>query len=336
LSVTYAKPYLSIAEQVALLQRRGMAVPDAAAAERWLYLVGYYRVSGYSYVWRQQQPGTQVRSDDFLPRGTQFQQVVDLYEFDRNLKQLILQGLERIEIMMRVRVGHTLGRRDTYGHENPACLDVEFTRQRLRRGRTLPSLHHSWMEDAAKKQARSKEDFVEHYRQRYGGHLPVWVVTEILDFGSLSYLYSGLLLPDRAEIALELDIVNVAGLGNEAALVNWMRTLNYVRNVCAHHSRLWNRNMDEKIAPKHLAALPELAHIANVATTASVNTPTSATTRVYAAIAVLTYLIEHSCPAPTWKSSLIAALTTDLPATGRSLSEMGFPGNWASEPLWTS
>lgn len=336
LLVTYAKPYLSISEQVALLQRRGLVVPDVAAAERWLYLVGYYRASGYSYVWRQQQPGTQDRSDDFQP-GTRFQQVVDLYEFDRSLKQLILQGLERVEIMMRVRVGHVLGRRDPYGHEIPACLDVEFTKPRLRgSGRTVPSVHSDWLQDAAKKQTRSREDFVEHYRRRYGGRLPVWVVTEILDFGSLSYLYSGLLLPDRAEIALGLNIVNAAGLGNEAALVNWMRTLNYVRNVCAHHSRLWNRNMDEKIATKHLATIPELAHISVASAASPANTPASATTRVYAAIAVLTYLIEHSCPDPAWKSLLTAALNTDLPGSGRSVTEMGFPDDWGSEPLWSS
>ena len=332
--MVYSKPYLPISAQVSLLQQRGLLVPDVVEAERWLYLVGYYRMSGYSYVWRQPGPKAKTRSDDFMP-GTSFQQIVDLYEFDRQLKQLILQGLERIEVMMRVRVGHILGRRDTYGHEKPQHLDVEFTKPRQTHdGKIIPSLHQTWLTDAAKKQARSKEDFVQHYKHRYGGHLPVWVVTEILDFGSLSYLYSGLLLPDRADIAGELKITNAAGLGNEAALVNWMRTLNYVRNVCAHHSRLWNRNMDEKIAPKHLQLVPDLAHIGTLPPPARSNAPTTATTRIYAALAVLTYLIDHSCPDPTWKSALLHTLA-DLPPTGRSLLEMGFPPTWTTEQLWT-
>ena len=332
--VVYSKPYLSLSDQVVLLQQRGLVVPDAAQAQRWLYLVGYYRMSGYSYVWRQPGPQPMTRSNDFEP-GTTFQQIVDLYEFDRKLKQLILQALERIEIMMRVRVGHTLGRRDTYGHETPQHLDVEFTKPKTTRaGKTIPSLHQTWLIDAGKKQARSKEDFVQHYQSRYGGHLPVWVVAELLDFGSLSHLYSGLLLPDRAAIAVELGIINTAGLGNEAALVNWMRTLNYVRNACAHHSRLWNRNMDERISPKHLRLIPDLAHIAAPAAADRPVSP-APTSRVYAALAVLIYLVNRSCPDLTWKAALLNLLTVDLPATGRSLLEMGFPPGWTTEPLWT-
>jgi len=229
--MVYSKPYLSISSQVTLLQQRGLTVPDVAEAERWLYLMGYYRMSGYSYIWRQPGPQPKTLSDHFEP-GTTFQQVVDLYEFDRKLKQLILQALERIEIMMRVRVGHILGQRDTYGHELTHCLDIEFSTPRLRQGQLQPSLHQTWLDDATRKQQRSKEDFVKHYLDQYSGHLPVWVATEILDFGSLSYLYSGLLPTDRGKIATELDLINRNGQGNEAALVNWMRTLNYVRCRC--------------------------------------------------------------------------------------------------------
>nr|WP_182263112.1 Abi family protein [Rhodococcus sp. UFZ-B548] len=124
----YGKPFKTIEEQRELLQSRGMTISDTTAAERWLHSIGYYRLSGYWYPHRiRNQPAgsTPVIEDHFTP-GTSFEQILDLYEFDRKLKLLVLDAIERIEVAMRLRVGHTLGRRGAFAHTDPNALSTEF------------------------------------------------------------------------------------------------------------------------------------------------------------------------------------------------------------------
>ena len=65
----------------------------------------------------------------------------------------------------------------------------------------------------------------------------VWVVCEIWDFGTMSTLIAGMTETDQDAIASKY------GISNGRILASWLRSLNYLRNVCAHHSRLWNRNI---------------------------------------------------------------------------------------------
>jgi abortive infection bacteriophage resistance protein len=91
---------------------------------------------------------------------------------------------------------------------------------------------------------RSNEVFVGNYKRKYGEEerLPIWMATEVITFGSLSTLYRGLLKHDRRKIAVENYGIN------ETALTSWMHVLVYMRNLCAHHSRVWNRTLG--ISPK--------------------------------------------------------------------------------------
>lgn len=101
-----------------------MTIPDHTAAERWLGSVGYYRLSGYWYPYRvrtQAAGAPPVIGDDFQP-GTSFEQIVELYDFDRTLKLLVLDAIESVEVAMRLRVGHTLGRRGAFAHTDPNML----------------------------------------------------------------------------------------------------------------------------------------------------------------------------------------------------------------------
>ena len=103
-----------------------------------------------------------------------------------------------------------------------------------------------------------------HFRTKYDGRLPTWVVTELLDFGGLSVLYQGLATSDRKRIAAELGVTDAKG-GNGPGVANWMHLMNYVRNVCAHHSRFWNQNMARQVAPKALRSIDSLSHVAGLA-----------------------------------------------------------------------
>ncbi|WP_329004414.1 Abi family protein [Kribbella sp. NBC_00709] len=317
----YTKPHLSFADQVGLLKSRGLIIDDEAEAERLLSVIGYYRLSGYWYSYRRPLDGV-LRDDQFL-EGTTFGQVVRLYDADRRLKLQLLDALERIEIAFRVMIGFTLGRRGAYAHLHAGNLDGRFTRSDGRQ----PSTYDRWLHKVLAAQTRSSEDFVLHFQHKYDGRLPVWVMTEILDFGAMSYLFQGLQFADRNEIAARLGVLDRQGDGNGAALANWLRVLNYVRNVCAHHSRLWNRNLADQLAPSHLRSIPDLRHLIDRQVSHF---------RIYSTLCVVGFLLSRLGHESHWARHIRALLSEEIPACGRELRELGFPAGWAAERPWVA
>jgi abortive infection bacteriophage resistance protein len=317
----YTKPHLAFTDQLGLLKSRGLIIHDEADAERLLSVVGYYRLSGYWYSYRRQL-GDGRRDDQFV-EGTTFRQVVRLYDADRRLKLQVLDALERIEIALRVLIGFTLGRRGAYAHLDAQNLDGRFTRSVGGR----PSTYDRWLQKVLAAQARSSEDFVLHFQSKYDGRLPVWVITEILDFGAMSYLFQGLQSADRNEVAARLGVLDSQGAGNGAALANWLRVLNYVRNVCAHHSRLWNRNLVDQLAPTHLRSIPDLQHLTRHDVTHF---------RVYSTLCVTAFLLSSLGHDSGWAQQTRTLVSGEFPACGRELRELGFPAGWAAERPWVA
>lgn len=293
---------------------------DHPKAIEWLGMIGYYRLSGYWYPYRLLVDG--ARTDRFLD-ATALERVVQLYDFDRTLKLLMLEALERIEIGMRCRVGYTLGLRGPYAHLDPANFDRKFTKATPltpAMKATNPSRYDTWLTKVEAAQRQSHEDFVTHFRTKYDGRLPTWVVTELLDFGGLSVLYQGLAARDRNQIAAELGVTDAKG-GNGSGLANWMHLMAYVRNVCAHHSRFWNQNMARQVAPRSGRPINSLRHIGELTE--------SALARPYPAICMVTYLVRQIDPGATWVSRLVELVQSSLLPSGRRAAEMGMPGDWA-------
>lgn len=148
--------------------------------------MGYYRLSGYWYPFRAslpQQGGPRLVLDTFV-QGTTLAQVVDVYEFDRKLRLLVMDGIERVEVSVRFHVGHVLGRRGAFAHADPDALDDDFA------GRSIvspPALntwmqtnHAQWLRRRQDEERRSKADFVKHFRAKYGPPLPVWLSPRLL------------------------------------------------------------------------------------------------------------------------------------------------------------
>ena len=216
------KAYKTYAEQVALLEGRGMDMGDRDLATATLRRVNYYRLSGYWYPFRKLERSG--RQDDFYS-GTRFSDVVALYDFDARLRAATFAALVPIELAIRALLGHELGRIDPCAHLEPSKLGPT-----ARRG----DQYTRWVRRYEDEVAQSREDFVEHHHQKYGGLLPVWAATELLNWGSLTYLYG--FAPRHAQ-----DVVaDVCGL-TAPQLTSWLKALNLVRNTCAHHGRLFNR-----------------------------------------------------------------------------------------------
>jgi abortive infection bacteriophage resistance protein len=318
---TYARPHLSFAGQLEQLKQRGLIVADETSALAWLRRLGYYRLSAYWYPFRERkilQPvkgRLEHRMLDSFKEGATFEDAVALYRFDKQLRLLVMDAIEQIEVAARVDIAHHLGAKDTFAQENPALLDGRFTRGSLEN-----TAHGRWVEKLTIATARSREEFVTHYRQKYGLPLPIWVSIEVWDFGLLSRFYEGMKFPDREAMAKRF------GVGRADVLVSWLRTLNYLRNIAAHHCRLWNRNMiDQPKMPRH----GEISTFDGVLDQMSVE-------RVYAALCIIAHLVRHAWPESDWALRMADHLKSfpSVNTPSIEVDAMGCPADWQEHGFW--
>jgi abortive infection bacteriophage resistance protein len=313
------KPWRSFADQLQQLQDRGLQVDNSAAALAYLERLGYYRLSGYWYPLRtidevaSVAQGRAVRMDSFAP-GSRFEDVVRLYVFDKKLRLLALDALERIEMAVRVDVAHLLGQRDPRAHENPACLHGNFAKKLIAKGPdACKTQHQVWLAKYRSMLSRArKEPFVVHHQQQYGA-LPIWAAIEVWDFGLLSKLFAGMQYADQQTIAA------MYGAPNGQAFAQWLRSLNFIRNVSAHHSRLWNINVLEYSAvpatwPGHLNSA-----------------------RPFFYFCLMQHLLRVICPNSSWGQRFKTLLSNDFPPVVNqqiSLAELGVFPDWEEWALW--
>ena len=322
---SYSKPHLTYAQQLDLLVDRGMFVSNQAKALNYLERIGYYRLSAYSYPFRKiisvQENGItkNVRSDAFL-EGAEFSLIANLYVFDKKLRLLTLDAIERIEVALRVDIAYLLGKYDLYAHLNPKLLHGNFAKKN-KNSSTAKTKHQEWLEKYQDAVKRSREEFVEHFRSKYDAKLPIWCAIELWDFGMLSIFYSGMKVADKNKIAAKY------GFADFTLLESWLRTVNYVRNVAAHHSRLWNRDIvNEPKLPK-LGLLPELNHLIPLK---------HAHARYYAVACLLRYLLKKINPSSSWHKRLEELLQSFPSNHVVDIKHMGFPADWHQLPLWES
>lgn len=322
----YSKPYLTLDQQVALLVSRGMSISDTEKAKTCLARIGYYRLSAYWHPFRKSttapDPATgkaiTLILDDFKEE-TDFATVLDLYVYDKNIRLLVMDALERIEIAVRTHIALLLGQKDTKAHRNPKLLHGNFARRPKNAGNSN-TRHQEWLRRQDNKFLDSRDEFVKHFKSKYAGeNLPIWMDVELWDFGSLSHFFGGLNVKDQDYIA---SLYNVS---DGQVFKTWIHCLNDIRNICAHHSRLWNKPLvNQPIWPK-TGALREFDHIAQDG---------DSQRRLYAALAIMTWLIRYINPTSTWRDRLVAKI--DLLPTSKhiSLQSAGFPVSWKNEALW--
>lgn len=294
----YQKPWLSHADQVAQLIARGLAVADPAAAEQFLSHINYFRFSGYCLAFEQHR-------HVFRP-GATFEQVRASYDFDLALRDLVADALEIIEVDMRAAIAYHFGQRyRAFGHVDPANFFHTFD-------------HQDWLSRLRGEAARSSELFVTHARNSYSQFpdLPVWMLTETISFGGLSKMFHGMLNVDKRPIAARYGI-------QARELQSWMHHLAYVRNLCAHHSRIWDRVWSiTPLLPRGRVWRPP--HL-------------PARSRLFATLLILRWLLNR-CPAigtfpDDWRNR-VNTLMQNPPAVPDPLGHMGILANWNQHPIW--
>ncbi|WHO92097.1 Abi family protein [Xanthomonas campestris] len=318
---TYDRPWKSFQDQLLMLEERGLAVSDRDWALAWLQRVGYYRLSAYWYPFRifrhAQDPQSgairSVRTDDFMP-GTTFTDAIDLYLFDRRLRVLLADALERIEVSLRVEVAYRLGKTDTFAHLHESNFHPTF-RERRAPG-TDQTVFATWQMKYQGLVQRSREDFVKHYREKHGPDLPIWVAIEVWDFGAVSQLLAMMKVPDQQAIAERY------GITDWKVFASWVRCLSYLRNLVAHHSRVWNRNMVSSPTPPS-AAWPAWG--------AAFENRQDLLTKPFIQLAMVCHLVRVICPGSSWPERMAVHLDAfPSQASTRQLSaaDIGAPNGW--------
>ena len=325
----YSKPWKSYEEQLNLLIKRGLTVTDHTKALKCLQWIGYYRLSGYWYPFRQRSgelvllsPNgrkpkrhhhTETIATDSFKSGATFENAVRLYVFDKRLRLLLLDALERIEIALRADLSHTLGRHDRFAYQNPDYFHPKFSKQL--NPKTSSTDHRTWLSKHKQLISRSKETFVLHNKDKYGLPLAIWVACEVWDFGALSKLYSGMQEKDQDAVSTRY------GIHNGRIFATWLRSLNYLRNICAHHSRLWNRNIIDQ---------PKLPTPSEVAWVDQFDNNGHLRARCFLLLRITRHLLRIINPNSSW-SNRIKKHLEDFPNLNHldlSLTDMGVPEGW--------
>jgi abortive infection bacteriophage resistance protein len=290
----YSKPQISIIEQLALLKDEGLIIEDEAHAIHILQNISLFRLKSYL------KPLRIPRSKSFKPEVT-FEQAYNLYKFDSQLRKLICSELEKIEVSIRTQLSLVLGETDgIYWFANSSNFRNE-------------SQHNLLLNKLREELHRSDDDSIVMFQQMYDNPFPPsWMTFEISSFGTLSMIYRQLKSGHaRRQVAAFYGL-------SDTVMESWLHSIVYVRNICAHHSRLWNRRLSINALIPRRTKFP------------FVSVPKD-TKRVYYVLSLILYFLQTVNPRNTLRPRLYNLLqeypTVDVQA-------MGFPEHWTEEILW--
>ena len=296
----YQQKHKTFDEQLEILKQRKLIILNDSFALSKLQHINYYRLSAYFLPF--QYPKNSENKNIFLPDAT-FEDILSTYYFDVELRKIIFEAVESIEIYFRAQIAyfHSL-KYDAFGYLN-------FSTFRENKADKFEELQG----DILKEKTRSKEFFIKHFKKRYNSvDLPVWSVVEIISFGSLSKFFMILKEEEQNQV-----IQNIHGI-NKVVFYKWFHALSSVRNICAHHSRLWNRTLGVSFeVPRGLEFFENIKESKN---------------KVFFALSVIEYLLTCIGEDEVEFKTKIKNLIKKYPQV--KLMSMGFFENWEENPIW--
>jgi abortive infection bacteriophage resistance protein len=303
-----SKPALSVDEQIELLKERGLGIEDIDLARHYLQNVSYYRLKGY---WWDMQ--ADLSAHIFHP-GYTFTDVVDRYNFDRHLRLILFDAIERIEIAVRTRLIYYMS--CAYG----PCWYLDH---RLFDGKARSNgipVHQLSVDKLLSEFKNSSEIFAVDHRKRYPqSHPDSWKVLEVASLGNLSKLYKNIqhTLPAKGEIAKSM------GLNIPKELSSWLECIAYVRNIVAHHSRLWSRKMVKRPVLQLNNPMDPWLNVSEVSADQQ--------ERPYLIISCMLFLCNRVTPGHHIKLKLLELFNANPPVFRE---KVGFIGPWQEAPIW--
>jgi abortive infection bacteriophage resistance protein len=297
----YQKKHKTFEEQLGILKQRKLIISNDSFVLSKLKHINYYRLSAYFLPF--QYPKNSENENIFLP-NTSFENILSSYYFDAELRKIIFEAVESIEIYFRTQIAyfHSL-KYDAFGY-----LKLENFRE------NKTDKFQELQDDILKEKTRSKEFFIKHFKKKYNSvDLPIWSVVEIISFGSLSKFFMILKEEEQNQV-----IQNIHGI-NKVVFYKWFHALSGVRNICAHHSRLWNRTLGVSFeVPRGLDSFENIKESKN---------------KVFFALSVIEYLLTCIGEDEVDFKTKIKNLIKKYPKV--KLESMGFIENWEQNPIWS-
>lgn len=291
------KQYTSPQELVQLLKKRGLTISNETKAKEYLQNIGYYRLSAYFYPFLQT-----PKTNHLYKSGSAFKDVMNIYRFDRKLRLLMFNEIEKIEVAIRSTIVNITAE-DT---NNPFWIttsEVFADKNRFQRMMSLTDKEYN----------RSREDFIQHFRNTYiNPYPPSWELIEILPLGILTRVYENIRSNQTRKKIAQRFFLNVP------VFESWMTIITLTRNSCCHHSRVWNKENSITTRSMRRMIRPWINSEINQK-------------RIYYNLCIIKYFLDIISPSNHFKGYLL-----DLFAKYPSVDKagMGFPTNWEQEPLW--
>ena len=291
----FLKKSLDIKSQIERLKSRGLIIDNEELFSDFLKHNQYYRLEGYWYAFY----------DSNIPEHrfkkiTKLSNVLKLYEFDSLLRSKVFKEIEVIEISLRSVIAYNVAENigefpyEQLNYKNDADKDEALNRfKKLFNG--------------------SKEDFINAYKNKYNEDIPpIWMLVEIMTFGELINFYEKFLTKSQGK-----TISKVYGINSVDLFVSWMKRLNIIRNICAHHGRLWNKNITTKIMLPNKNDNKSLETYCKLFVKDSIN-------KLYNSLLIIQYLLENINGS---NNSLINDICSLAKKYDIDLKAMGFPSN---------
>lgn len=294
----YNKLPLPIADQVLKLKSRGLKFENESKAVHYLSNISYYRLRAYTFPFQDNNSDNQPFNVDIS-----FEQIIALYVFDRKLRLLIFDGIEKNEIAFRTQIIYHFA----LTHGSHWQLNPLLYRDPMRFANHLDSLQ--------KEIDRSTQTFIGHYKSKYTNPAepPCWMSLEVSSMGLLSKIFQNLTKgPEKKAITTHFGLTDVS------IIENWMHCFSTLRNICAHHGRVWNRRFTLIKLPTN----PTHPFLEN---------KTIYTNKLYATLSWIEYILKIISPDNTFSERLKDLMKTCPLAQTK---EMGFPDKWQEESLW--
>ena len=285
------------------MRSRGLAISDQAGAEHHLRHIGYYRLSGYALPF--QKGGSGPDRHEFVA-GASFEAIFETYVFDRKLRLLVMDAVERIEIGIRAALCDEIAiKNGPHWYCDAKLFGAAFN-------------HPGFLDDIKREighdqnNSHKRDVYISHYYSTYSAPStpPCWMTFESISFGTISRIIKNLLPVEVKYIS------NRFGL-RQAPLASWLHTISYTRNLCAHHSRLWSREF--RIRPM-VPNPPGPQFFVN-----------NKNDRLYAVLCAIQYLLTVVAPTSGWHARLVDLLAEHPDISPR---RMGFPDRWQTMPPW--
>jgi len=227
-----------------------------------------------------------------------------------------MEAIERIEVAVRTQWANelTIGNNDAHAYMKPELFKA-------------PWKHQKNMAKVASELTSSSETFVAHYLKKYKHPYlpPTWAMAETLSFGALSHWYA-----NTADNQLKGRVAKSVGIPTVETMEGVLHALTVVRNTCAHHSRLWNRQFTKPLP--YIRKLSQVLQI-NESQGKSGEIQRQPSKKIFNYLVVIAHMMKTLQPSSHWRQRLtehISQLNT------QQQSSMGFPNDWQTHPFWSA